>query len=263
MPVTKKAAKTDEIQESDIRIVKWMLKKGKTKKACCEQLGIAYNTKRLDKILEDFDAKLAREEELKTKAKNKVFTRDEMKTIAQAYLDGETQSGLAKQFFVSPQKIKKMLIEMNVPIRARGKKKAANVEHVVQDLDVKFAKGQKVFVPSLNTFGFVEEVFDEDWIDIHREPINKRYVELHGMEQAQKKHGPEFEGREDVHWNIYWQYENEPEWKQFAIKERIKDVESVIEETGREFYRLWVGDNENQGHFMYANRDKLFPVEIK
>ena len=28
-------------------------------------------------------------------------------------------------------------MELNVPLRSRGKKKAAKVEHVVQDLDIK------------------------------------------------------------------------------------------------------------------------------
>ena len=43
-----------EIPESKIRQVIWMLKAGKTKKACCEHLGIAYNTKRLDTIITEF-----------------------------------------------------------------------------------------------------------------------------------------------------------------------------------------------------------------
>ena len=41
-------AKTPEITEAKIRQVLWMIKAGKTKKACCEHLGIAYNTKNLD-----------------------------------------------------------------------------------------------------------------------------------------------------------------------------------------------------------------------
>ena len=32
-------------------------------------------------------------------------------------------------------------MEMNVPIRARGKGKAAQVDHVVQDLEVSLIKG--------------------------------------------------------------------------------------------------------------------------
>ena len=43
-----------EIQESKIRQAIWMLKVNKTKKQVCEHLGIAYNTKRLDTLIQDF-----------------------------------------------------------------------------------------------------------------------------------------------------------------------------------------------------------------
>ena len=43
-----------EIPEAKIRQAIWMLKVNKTKKQVCEHLGIAYNTKRLDTIINDF-----------------------------------------------------------------------------------------------------------------------------------------------------------------------------------------------------------------
>ena len=61
------------IYEAKIRQVKWMLKKGKSKKDCCLHLGISYNTKRLDTIIKDFDDRLVREKELRAKAKTKCF----------------------------------------------------------------------------------------------------------------------------------------------------------------------------------------------
>ena len=103
-----------EITEAKIRQAIWMLKAKKTKKAVCEHLGIAYNTKRLDAIIQDFHDKIEREAELKKKARSKIFTKTEKQGIAESYLSGETQSGIAKQFYVSPQRIKKILMEMNV-----------------------------------------------------------------------------------------------------------------------------------------------------
>ena len=47
-------AKTTDISETKIRQAIWMQKAGKTKKSICEHLGIAYNTKRLDTIIQDF-----------------------------------------------------------------------------------------------------------------------------------------------------------------------------------------------------------------
>ena len=43
--------KNIEIPEAKIRQALWMIKSKKTKKAICEHLGIAYNTKRLDNII--------------------------------------------------------------------------------------------------------------------------------------------------------------------------------------------------------------------
>jgi len=107
-----------EITEAKIRQAIWMLKAKKTKKAVCEHLGIAYNTKRLDAIIQEFHDKLAREEQLKKKARSKIFSKAEKQAIADSYLNGETQSAIAKQYYISPQRVKNMLMEMNVPIRA-------------------------------------------------------------------------------------------------------------------------------------------------
>ncbi len=56
-----------EIPESKIRQAIWMLKTNKTKKSICEHLGIAYNTKRLDSIINEFHEREARTKELKKK----------------------------------------------------------------------------------------------------------------------------------------------------------------------------------------------------
>ena len=47
-------AKPTGISEAKIRQAIWMLKAKKTKKQVCEHLGIAYNTKRLDNIIQEF-----------------------------------------------------------------------------------------------------------------------------------------------------------------------------------------------------------------
>ena len=41
-------AKSPTIPEAKIRQAIWMLKKGKTKKAVCDHVGMAYSPKRLD-----------------------------------------------------------------------------------------------------------------------------------------------------------------------------------------------------------------------
>lgn len=254
------ANKNSEISEAKIRQVKWHLKKGDTKKRCCELLGIAYNTKRLQTIIDEFDAQQERIAELKKKARNKKFTDQEKKSIADAYLNGDSQAAIAERYYVSAPRIKKILLEMNVPIRSRKKNGEATVNHIIQDLDVKFKKGDKVFIPETSSFAIVTEVFDEEWVENALNPKNRRYIELHALEDARKKYGEDFEGVEDVHYNIYWEYDNGDTWKECAIKDKINRIESIIEETGREYYLVLVeGDYQ---HYTTKHRNKLYPVGI-
>ena len=254
-------AKATGISEAKIRQAIWMLKAKKTKKAVCEHLGIAYNTKRLDNIIQEFHNNIDREAELKKKARLKKFTLSEKKGIADSYLNGETQSGLAKQFYISPQRVKNILIEMNVPIRARGKGKAANVEHVVQDLEVKFKKGDKVFYAEKNCFMTVREVYDEEWLELHENGFQK-YVEIYPFKPDPRTGmaGRYFEPTLGVHYEIYWMLEGEvlPARKLNSFLLQRDKISRTIEETGRESYLTYqLGD---YGGYSTLNREALFPV---
>ena len=250
-----------EITEAKIRQAIWMLKAKKTKKAVCEHLGIAYNTKLLEQIINDFHDKLNREAELKKKARNKIFTPTEKQGIADAYLAGETQSALAKQFYISPQRVKKILMDMNVPIRARGKGKAANVDHVVQDLEVKFKVGDKVFLAEENAFATVREVYDEDWLENHENGFQK-YIEIYPFNPGRNgKAGRFSEPAQGVHYEIYWMLEGEvlPTRKLNSFLHQRDKVSRIIEDTGRESYLIYRKDDH--GGYMSVTRDKLFPVK--
>ncbi len=251
-----------EITEAKIRQAIWMLKANKTKKSICEHLGIAYNTKRLDNIIKEFHEKLEREAALKKKARNKIFTKVEKQGIADAYLGGETQSALAKQFHISPPRIKKILMDMNVPIRARGKGKAAQVDHVVQDLEVKFVQGDKVFLAAENTFADVREVYDEEWLEAHENGFQK-YIETYPFKPGRDgMSGKYLEPAEGIHYEIYWMLEGEvlPTRKLGSFLRQREKVSKVIEETGRESYLIYKTDD--YGGYKTVTRDKLFPVKV-
>ena len=223
-------AKATGISEAKIRQAIWMLKAKKTKKQVCEHLGIAYNTKRLDNIIQEFHNNIDREAELKKKARLKKFTLEEKQAIADSYLNGDTQSALAKTYYISPQRIKNILIEMNVPIRARGKGKAANVEHVVQDLEVRFKKGDKVFLARENTFAVVREVYDEEWLEVHENGFQK-YIEIYPFKPgANGMAGKYSEPAEGVHYEIYWMLEGEvlPTRKLSAFLRKRDNVSKII-----------------------------------
>lgn len=256
---TVKKAASEEISEAKIRQVKWMLKAGKTKKACCEHLGITYNTKKLDKLIQDFDNREIREAELKKAAKNKVFTAKEKENIAKAYLAGETQSALAKQYYISAQRIKKILIETNTPIRARGKKAAATVDHIVQDLEVRFSKGDKVFIAKDNCFGIVDSVYDEDYLE-WLESGRQRAIEIYPFKPNKYGMAGKYsEPAEGVHYEVYWELDNGQLMKMHSMVSLRNMVIRNLEETGREYYRVWRDDDHKC--FMHIKRDELYPVK--
>jgi hypothetical protein len=252
-------AATTEIPEAKIRQVIWMLKTGKTKKACCEHLGISYNVKKLDSIIEDFHARIDREEALKKAARAKVFTDAEKRHIADAYLNGETQTGLAKQYYISPQKLKTILLEMKVPIRGRGKNSEAKTDHIVQDLEIRFKPRDRVFIAKYNAFGIVDRVFDEDYLE-YLENGRQRYVETYEFKPDNKTgmHGKHIEPIEGIHYEIYWQLSDGNEMKMKAVLHMRNLIIKNLEATGREFYSVWKDDDF--GGFHYLNRDELYPI---
>lgn len=242
-----------EIQESKIRQVIWMLKAGKTKKACCEHLGIAYNTKRLDTIITEFKEGLEREERLKKEIRAKPIEETTKKQIIDSYLKGESASAIAESLYLTPQKIKQVLIDGNVPIRARSKRGEANVDHVIQDLDKKFVKGEKVFVAKVNGFAIVKEVYDEDYLE-RFDNAHLKSVELH----AWSKLIPDQEPVEGVHFESYYVLDDGSEWKREAAQNFINRVTKIIEETGRETYLVY-----HTGEYCYFAeyyRRDLFPI---
>lgn len=257
--MARKAKNASEISEAKIRQCIWMLKTGKTKKACCEHLGIPYNTKKLDKIISDFNAAIEREKRLKKAAQSKIFTTKEKEQIAKEYLAGESQSALAKQYYISPQKIKKILLDTGTPIRGRGKNSKATVNHIVQDLETKFSINDKVFIAKYNCFGIIDQVYDEDYLE-YLENGRQRYVETHSFKpNKQGLAGNYVDPTEGVHYEIYWALDDGKEFKLRAVEQLRNQIIKKLEDTGREYYRIWRDDDHKC--FIYLNRDDLYPVK--
>jgi DNA-binding CsgD family transcriptional regulator len=251
-----------EITEAKIRQAIWMIKAKKTKKSICEHLGIAYNTKRLDQIIKDFHDRQEREAELKKKARSKIFSKTEKQSIADDYLSGDSQSAIAKRNYISPQRVKNILMEMNVPIRARGKGKAAKVDHVVQDLEVRFNKNDKVFYAPENCFATIREVYDEEYLE-YLENGKQKWIELASFNPDPKTGlcGKFAEPEKGVHYEIYWLLEGQQfaTWKLDSLLLHRQKIDKVIEETGRESYLIY--KNDDYGGYKTVTRDKLFPVK--
>lgn len=91
-----------------------------TKKDACSILNIAYNTSRLNQIIEKHKEKKAKDAERRAEKRGKPATEAEIQFIISSYLEGETIEGISNSTYRGATFIKGILDEYSVPIRARS-----------------------------------------------------------------------------------------------------------------------------------------------
>ena len=88
-----------------------------TKKDACAILGIAYNTTRLDNLIEKYLEKNARDAARRAALRGKPATSEEITYVIQEYLEGSTIDAISKSTFRGPTFIKAILEKYDVPVR--------------------------------------------------------------------------------------------------------------------------------------------------
>lgn len=88
-----------------------------TKKEACSILGMAYNTKRLDQVIEQYLHRKELERKRRAEKRGKAATPDEISYAISEYIAGEPISAIAKALYRSPQFVKNILESKGVPIR--------------------------------------------------------------------------------------------------------------------------------------------------
>lgn len=88
-----------------------------TKKDACAVIGIAYNTTRLDGLIEKYQEKKARDAARRAALRGKPATQDEIVYSVQEYLEGSTVDAISKATYRGPAFIKAILEKYDVPIR--------------------------------------------------------------------------------------------------------------------------------------------------
>lgn len=120
-----KAKDHEKLSDSNVAHVIGLLEAGKpiTKKEACEILNIAYNTTRLNNIIEGYKSRKAYEQKQKDKNRGKPATEDEIQTVVKMYLKGNNISDIAKDLFRSTSFVKGILDRVGVPQKAIGEEK--------------------------------------------------------------------------------------------------------------------------------------------
>lgn len=88
-----------------------------TKKDACSVIGIAYNTTRLDNLIEKYLEKKTRDASRRAALRGKPATSDEIIYVIQEYLEGATIDAISKAIFRGPTFIKAILEKYDVPTR--------------------------------------------------------------------------------------------------------------------------------------------------
>lgn len=88
-----------------------------TKKAACEMLCIAYNTARLNRIIEAHKEKLETDSRLRKEMRNKPVSDGDAKYIVEEYLSNSPLSLISENTYRSISVIKKTLTKYNIPLR--------------------------------------------------------------------------------------------------------------------------------------------------
>ena len=89
-----------------------------TKKDACAVIGIAYNTTRLDSLIEKYQEKKARDAARRAALRGKPATSDEIIYAVQEYLEGSPIDAISKATYRGPAFIKAILEKYDVPLRS-------------------------------------------------------------------------------------------------------------------------------------------------
>lgn len=113
---------SEKLDKTNIEYVISLLEGEKpiTKKHACEILHIAYNTTRLNNIIEKHKEKLTRDKQKRQEKRGKPATQDEIKYAISEYLQGNSIDAISESLYRGPAFVKGILEEYSVPLRSRS-----------------------------------------------------------------------------------------------------------------------------------------------
>lgn len=117
-----KRSHEEKLTPSNIEYVISLLEAEKpiTKKDACAILNIAYNTTRLQQIIDKHKDRLARDAKHRAEKRGKPLTQDEIQYIIQEYIGGATIDSISNSTYRGTVLIKQVLDRYAVPIRSRS-----------------------------------------------------------------------------------------------------------------------------------------------
>lgn len=135
-----------------------------TKKEACEILNIAYNTARLQKIIDDYNDQKDYIQLRKSQNRGKAATDAEIAEAVTEYLRGETISEIARGLYRSPGFVKGILDRVGVPQRPSGVDEKAELDYIPDEcVAEEFQEGEIVWSARHHTTAIVERELSVDY----------------------------------------------------------------------------------------------------
>ena len=128
-----------------------------TKKEACDLLNIAYNTTRLQKIIDDYNEQQEYVKLRKSQNRGKAATDAEIGEAVTEYLRGEAIAAIAKGMYRSPGFIKNILERVGVPQRIVSEEDRGEYDYIPDEcVAEEFKEGEIVWSAKHHTAAIIE-----------------------------------------------------------------------------------------------------------
>lgn len=161
---------------------------GGTKKDACAILGISYNTKRLQRIIDGYHDRLEFEKKQKAKRRGKPVDNYEAVSIIEAYLITGSMEAAAKQHWRSTSIIKQTLLKHGALLKAAKSDYFNPMLLPDESMAEDFAKGDLVWSARYNNVAEVDKVYGNNVYRIWVLGTNCRYAMQPVEELGSLKH---------------------------------------------------------------------------
>ena len=186
--------KADELlSEQNIERVISLLEAEKpmTKKDACAMLHIAYNTTRLNKIIEAHKSNIKQRAEMRKRFRNKPLDKADLKNIISSYLAGDSLSDIANDSFRSIALIKRTLLKYHIPLRDSNIDYWNPVEVPIEAMQDDYIKDDLVFSARYNQPAAIMKKLKEEiyriWLYKDQQFAIQPFYELSDLRTVQQK----------------------------------------------------------------------------
>lgn len=184
-------AKRKAVDASDeqFKAAQLILDNGGTKKAACEALGIAYNTKRLGELLEEWHETSARVKAMRATKRKTAVTPDEIKNFVEDYLDGSTWDELSRHYHRSSTLIKAKISTAGGLIKQVGTVDPLFPPILPEEcVALSFEIGEKVWVAAYQCLGEIRREVPGGYAVLLLDPFQQRNCNIATSELGSLKH---------------------------------------------------------------------------